>query len=272
MAFHDVIPSDDISKLFTVSGRVCLITGAGGLGEAAAIGFANNGAKIAICSRTKEKADSISAKITKDGGICKSYALDVKDLDDCRRVTKEVEEDFGKIDILIHTAAIAKISDTLAPNTDVLDDIMKTNFYGSVYMSDTVGSVMAKNGFGRIINISSIDGFSVNCIDGMYYACSKAALSQATKHLAVSLAKTGVTVNSIAPVWIWTPMMEQRPLDYMTQAAASIPIGRVSYPEDYLGVLYFLSSEASSYVTGQTLFVDGGWSVNRVFSYEQDFT
>lgn len=272
MAFHNVIPSDRIPELFTVKGCVCLITGAGGLGETAAAGFAHNGAHVALCSRTKEKADRVCAKIKADGGVCKSYSLDVQSLDDCRRVTEEVERDFGRIDILIHTAAIAKVSDTLHPDSTVLESIMKTNFSGSIFINDTVGNVMAKNGFGRIINISSIDGFSVNCLDGMYYACSKAALSQATKHLAVSLAKSGVTVNSIAPVWIWTPMMEQRPADYMTQAAASIPVGRVSYSEDYLGILYFLASAASSYVTGQTFFVDGGWSVNRVFSYQQDIT
>ena len=83
---------------------------------------------------------------------------------------------------------------------------------------------MVKNGFGRIININSIDAFSVNCVDGMSYACSKAALMQATKNFAVSLATTGVTVNGIAPVWIWTPMMAQRPGDYMKQAAATIPM------------------------------------------------
>ena len=113
-------------------------------------------------------------------------------------------------------------------------------------------------------------GISVNCVDGMSYACSKAALMQATKNFAVSLATTGVTVNGIAPVWIWTPMMAQRPGDYMKQAAATIPMGRVSYAEDYLGMLFFLASAASSYVTGQTFLVDGGWSVSRVFSYQND--
>lgn len=270
MAFYDVIPSDIISELFNINDRVCLITGAGGFGEIAAKGFAHNGAHIALCSRTKEKADRISAKITADRGVCKSYQLDIQSFDDCRRVTEEVEREFGRIDILINTAAIAKVSDTLHPDNTVLEDIMKTNFSGSVFINSTVGNVMAKNGYGRIINISSIDGFSVNCKDGMYYACSKAALSQATKHLAVSLAKSGVTVNSIAPVWIWTSMMEQRPADYMTQAATSIPVGRVSYSEDYLGILYFLASAASNYVTGQTFFVDGGWSVNRIFSYKPD--
>lgn len=92
-------------------------------------------------------------------------------------------------------------------------------------------------------------------------------MAASTRHFAVDLAKFGVTVNNIAPVWIWTPMMESRPGDYMVQAAKTIPMGRCSYSEDYLGMALYLASDASAYVTGQTLLVDGGWSVYRAFSY-----
>ena len=268
MAFHGVIPSDRIPELFSVDGRVCLITGAGGLGETVARAFCHNGARVALANRTKEKADRVCQALTGEGCACRSYALDVRDLADCRRVAEKVEQDFGRIDILIHTAAVAWACDTLNPDEEQLRQTLQTNLVGSIHINEAVGAVMVKNGFGRIININSIDAFSVNCIDGMAYACSKAALMQATKNFAVSLADKGVTVNGIAPVWIWTPMMAQRPGDYMKQAAASVPMGRVSYPEDYLGMLFFLASEASSYVTGQTFLVDGGWSVSRVFQYE----
>ena len=183
-------------------------------------------------------------------------------------VTDAVERDFGRIDILIHTSAVAQVCDTLHPDDAELKNTLETNFIGSVHINETVSAVMVKNGFGRIIN--SIDAFSVNCVDGMSYACSKAALMQATKNFAVSLADKGVTVNGVAPVWIWTPMMAKRPGDYMKQAAASVPMGRVSYAEDYLGMLFFLASPASAYVTGQTFLVDGGWSVSRVFQYSND--
>lgn len=270
MDFHNVIPSDRIPELFSVEGRVCLITGAGGLGETVARAFAHNGAKIALANRTIEKADRVRDEILAEGGECRSYQLDVKSLEDCRKVTDAVERDFGRIDILIHTSAVAQVCDTLHPDDAELKNTLETNFIGSVHINETVSAVMVKNGFGRIININSIDAFSVNCVDGMSYACSKAALMQATKNFAVSLADKGVTVNGVAPVWIWTPMMAKRPGDYMKQAAASVPMGRVSYAEDYLGMLFFLASPASAYVTGQTFLVDGGWSVSRVFQYSND--
>lgn len=270
MDFHNVIPSDQISELFSVKDRVCFITGAGGLGETIAKAFAHNGARIALANRSIEKAERVCQELQAEGYECRSYALDVRSAEDCQRVTDAIERDFGRIDILVHTAAVARVCDTLDPDEEELKDTLQTNFIGSIHISKTVSAVMVKNGFGRIININSIDAFSVNCVDGMSYACSKAALMQATKNFAVSLADKGVTVNGIAPVWIWTPMMAKRPGDYMKQAAASVPMGRVSYAEDYLGMLFFLSSAASSYVTGQTFLVDGGWSVSRVFQYEND--
>lgn len=227
----------------------------GRLGETVARAFAHNGAKIALANRTIEKADRVRDEILAEGGECRSYQLDVKSLEDCRKVTDAVERDFGRIDILIHTSAVAQVCDTLHPDDAELKNTLETNFIGSVHINETVSAVMVKNGFGRIININSIDAFSVNCVDGMSYACSKAALMQATKNFAVSLADKGVTVNGVAPVWIWTPMMAKRPGDYMKQAAASVPMGRVSYAEDYLGMLFFLASPASAYVTGQTFLV-----------------
>ncbi|SFP88283.1 3-oxoacyl-[acyl-carrier protein] reductase [Oscillibacter sp. PC13] len=270
MEFHNVIPSDLIPDLFSIRDRVCFITGAGGLGETVARAFAHNGAKIALANRSREKADRVCEELTAEGCVCKSYALNVKSQEDCRRVTEAIEADFGHIDILIHTAAVAQLCDTLNPDDAEMKDTLETNLLGSIHINQAVSKVMVKNGFGRIININSIDAFSVNCVDGMSYACSKAALMQATKNFAVSLADKGVTVNGVAPVWIWTPMMAKRPGDYMKQAAATIPMGRVSYAEDYLGMLFFLASAASSYVTGQTFLVDGGWSVSRVFQYQSE--
>jgi len=271
MAFNGVISSDMIGDLFSVRDKVCLITGAGGLGSMAARAFARNGAKVAIANRSRKKADDVCAEIVQEGYECKSYALDVVSMDDCKRVVAEVVQDFGKIDILIHTAAVAQYSEPLKTiNDDEINSTLQINLLGSIHICEAAATEMAKNGFGRIINISSIDALSVNCVDGMSYACSKAALDQVTRNYAVSLAQKGVTVNGIAPVWIWTPMMAHRPGDYMKQAAASIPMGRVSYAEDYLGMMFFLASEASAYVTGQTFLVDGGWKATRVFKYKND--
>lgn len=263
-----MISSDLIPDLFSVKNRVCMVVGIGGLGHDVAEAFAHNGAKLALVNRTKSKADALREQLVKEGYEARSYGADIRDLNDCRRVTDEVERDFGRIDILIFTSAVAIINDPLEPDEDDLVETLRTNFLGGVHINETVARVMAKNGFGRIININSIDAFTVNCVDGMDYAAAKAALAASTRAFAVNYASKGITVNGIAPVWIWTPMMDQRPADYMKQAAAGIPVGRISYPEDYFGMLFFLASEASNYVTGQTFYVDGGWSVNRVFRYE----
>lgn len=265
-----VIPSDLIPELFSVKGKVCFITGIGGMGAMYARAFAHNGAKVALANRTKSKADKICEELKAEGYDCKSYGLDVSKKDQVAEVVKEIVADFGSIDILIHTAAVGFNDDPLNLNDEELRITTEINYYGTLYVNEAVGNVMAKQGWGRIININSIDGYSVNCIDGMTYACTKAAMQQLTRNYAVSLADKGVTVNGIAPVWIWTPMMEQRPKDYMVQAAATIPMGRVSYAEDYLGMTFFLASEASAYVTGQTFLVDGGWKASRIFHYRDE--
>lgn len=145
MDFHNVIPSDRIPELFSVEGRVCLITGAGGLGETVARAFAHNGAKIALANRTIEKADRVRDEILAEGGECRSYQLDVKSLEDCRKVTDAVERDFGRIDILIHTSAVAQVCDTLHPDDAELKNTLETNFIGSVHINETVSAVMVKN-------------------------------------------------------------------------------------------------------------------------------
>jgi len=269
MKFNGVISSDRVEDLFGVKDRVVLITGAGGLGSAIAHAFAVNGAKVCIANRSVGKAEAVSKELTEEGLFCKPYALDVASQDDCYKVVDEIVEEFGRLDVLVHTAAVAHMCEPMVSVTDEdLNETLSINLIGSIHILEAASKAMVKNGYGRIVNIASIDGMSVNCIDGMSYGVSKAGLIQATKQYAVSLADKGVTVNAISPVWIWTPMMSHRPKDYMVQAAGTIPMGRVSYAEDYVGMTLFLCSEASAYVTGQNFLVDGGWGVSRIFRYK----
>lgn len=258
---------ESIPELFSVKDKVTLVIGAGGMGAVIARAFARNGARLAVASRRQQPLDAVSADLAALGLACRSYLLDVTDKQQVEETIAQVAADFGRLDILIYTAGIAPLGPTLDFDDADLRRTMDVNFTGSVYANAAAGKIMAKNGWGRIININSIDAFSVNCIDDLPYAASKAAMASSTRHFAVELAKSGVTVNGIAPVWIWTPMMEQRPGDYMVQAAATIPMGRISFSEDYLGALFFLASEAGSYVTGQTLLIDGGWAAYRAFQY-----
>ncbi|KEJ91330.1 SDR family NAD(P)-dependent oxidoreductase [Synergistes jonesii] len=266
----DHITSLKISELFSVKDKVTLITGAGGLGNVLARGFAANDAKVIIASRSLEKMNETIAICREENADCKSYVMDVSDKQQVEDTVSDIVNDFGKIDILLHTSAIAPLGPSLDFNEKDLRRTMDINFIGTVFINAACGRVMAKNGWGRIINISSIDAYTVNCVDDLPYSASKSAMAASTRHFAVDLAKTGVTVNNIAPVWIWTPMMNARPADYMVQAANTIPMGRVSWGEDYLGICFYLASNASTYVTGQTFLVDGGWSVYRAFTYKED--
>lgn len=265
-----VISSLKIPELFSVKDKIVLITGAGGMGRFFARAFALNGARVALMSRSAESLRAAREELEKDGLVCRTYVADVSDKATAEATVLKAESDFGRVDVLIHTAAIAKLGPSLDFDEKDFRDTIDINFYGAVYVGVAAAKIMAKNKWGRIININSIDGFSVNCVDDLPYSASKAAMMALTRHLAVDLAKEGVTVNGIAPVWIWTPMMEQRPGDYMKKAAETIPMGRCSYCEDYLGMTFFLASDASAYVTGQTFLVDGGWSVCRAFKYSAD--
>ena len=267
--FH-TIGSDNISQLFSVKDKVVLVVGAGGLAGPVIRAYAHNGARVAIATRNGSKAKAIADELSSEGYEARGYELDVRTLANCEAVAEEVERDFGRIDVLLYTSAVAIIADPVYPDPDDLDESLRVNFSGGVRIAQAVARIMRKNGFGRIIFINSTDCDSISCIDGIGYAASKAALKSATQTLGINLAGTGVTVNGIAPTWIWTPMMDQRPADYMVQAKAAIPMGRVSYPEDYFGIIFFLSSEASAFATGQTYYVDGGFSISHVFKYKND--
>lgn len=269
MSQYHTIESDAIPELFSVKDRVVLVVGAGGLATPVIHAYAHNGARVAIATRNGKKAFSIAEELNKEGYEAKGYELDVSRFEDCEAVTEQVEKDFGRIDILFYTSAVAIVADPLYPDPDDLEESMRINFMGSVWMSQTAAKVMRKNGFGRIICVSSTDCETISCVDGLHYAASKAAMSSAIRSLGINYAGSGVTANCIAPTWIWTPMMDQRPADYMRKAKEAIPMGRCSYPEDYFGIVFFLSSPASAFATGQTFFVDGGFSINHCFTYEK---
>lgn len=263
-----VIPGTKIPELFNVTGKVVLIVGAGGMGKVIAKAFADNGARIAVATRSQESLDRTRELLQEYDAEQRYYIMHVENRTEAESVTGRIAEDFGRIDVCVFTSAIAPLGPSLDFDEKDFRDTMEVNFMGSVFVNAACGRIMARQGWGRIININSIDGFTVNCVDDLPYSASKAAMMASTRHLAVDLAPYGVTVNGIAPVWIWTPMMERRPKDYMVQAAASIPMGRVSYTEDYLGMIFFLASDASAYVTGQTFLVDGGRDAYRAFHYE----
>lgn len=259
-----------IENLFSVKDRVVLVTGSGGVAVANARCFAKNGAKVILASRRMEKVAQAQSLLAGEGLSVDGFQMDISSHGDIIEKVAQVAAKYGRIDVLIHTAANCKVENTLDFREEALRATLDTNLMGTIFLNQEVGKIMVENGFGRIINYNSIDAFSVNANDAMAYAVSKSGVQQATRFFAVEMAPKGVTVNGIAPVWINTPMMAQRPKSYLDAAIAQVPMARMSETDDYLGIALYLASEAGKYVTGQTLLVDGGWSCTRVFTYEKD--
>ncbi len=259
-----------IENMFDVSGKIVLITGGGGVAKANARCFAKNGSKVIVATRRAEQLEEVKKMLADEGLTIDTIQMDIADHADIIAKVAEVEKRYGRIDVLIHTAANCFVENTLKFREETLRSTLETNLLGSIFLNQEVGKVMVKNGWGRIIDYNSIDAFSVNANDAMAYAVSKAGVMQSTRFFAVEMAPKGVTVNGIAPIWINTPMMAQRPQSYLDAAIAQVPMGRMSETDDYLGIALFLASEAGKFVTGQTFLVDGGWACTRVFTYDPE--
>ena len=245
-----------ISSLFSVKGKTVLITGAGGLAEMYANGFAANGATILLASKTLKKAEALCEALKKKSVSCEAFELNIEDKNAVKSLVNRILEKYKKIDVCIHTAAACIRHNTL-DESDENDELFQlhedVNVKGTIYINRIVGNAMAASGGGRIININTMSAYTVNTPDGFSYGVTKAAMKQVTKWFAVALAKSGVTVNGIAPVWIDTPMMACRSEDYWNKCVDQVPMGRVAVPEDYLGIALYMASEAGRYMTGQTI-------------------
>ena len=261
---------DLIDNLFSVKDKVVLITGGGGVASVNARGFAKNGAKVILATRRLEQAEEMKQKLEKIGLTIDVCKMDISKKESIQGAVDRLIEKYGRIDVLIHTAANCYVENTIDFSEERLRCTLDVNLLGTIFVNQVVGKEMSKRGFGRIINYNSIDAYSVNANDAMAYAVSKSGVMQATRFFATELAKSGVTVNGIAPIWIETPMLKQRPASYLENAAKQVPMGKISVAEDYLGTAYFLAGEGSSFITGQTFLVDGGWSCYRVFEYNKE--
>jgi len=253
----------NILDAFRLDGRVALVTGgARGLGLTMATALAEAGADVAISGRSRqaceESADGIAAAT---GRRARAFEADVTSAADVDRLAAGVESALGKIDILINNAGInirGPIQDLSESDWDAVID---TNLKGPWLCARAVGPAMVKRGWGRVINIGSI--LSVIAMPGRTpYASSKAGVVSMTRVLALEWAGTGVTANAICPGVFGTelnrPLMND-PVKYK-EFVAQIPMGRWGEVHELAGAAVYLASEASSYMTGSSLFVDGGWT------------
>jgi NAD(P)-dependent dehydrogenase (short-subunit alcohol dehydrogenase family) len=248
---------------FSLKDKVALITGASrGIGEATAIGLAQAGADLAIVSRKLPDLEKVAEEVRKLGKKCLPVQAHLGKVEEINQLVKKVLEEFGKIDILVNNAAT---NPTMAPAIDVderaWDSVMNLNLKGLFFLSQAVARVMREKGGGKIINVSSAAGITPDILP--LYSISKAGVNMATKVMAQQWAQHNIRVNAIAPGLTKTRFSEAlwKNPDILKMAMFKTPMGRPAEPVEMVGAIIYLASDASSYVTGQIIAVDGGITI-----------
>lgn len=247
--------------LFNLEGKTAIITGGSrGLGKAMTQALSEAGAKVAIISRTESELQKTAAEINNAGGNCTYKALDINNREDFQEFVDELYEKNGSVDILINAAGVNKRHSFLEFPENDWDQVINTNLKSVYQITQIVIPYMQKNNYGKIINIASLTS-QIGLPNMAAYVASKGAISQLTKALAVELAESGINVNAIGPGYFKTELTmplfkDQEKVAWMK---SRIPLKRVGEPEDLKGTALFLASKASDYITGQTIYVDGGW-------------
>jgi len=241
-----------------LDGKLVLVTGASrGIGKAIALTLGRDGATVIGTATTESGAENIS-KVFADKKISgKGIKLNVTDNDQIASLVKTVNEEFGPIDILINNAGITRDNILLRMKEDEWEDIIDTNLNSIYKMSKSVLRGMIKNRSGRIISITSVVGAMGNAGQSNY-AAAKAGMIGFTKSLAREVGVRGITVNAIAPGFIETDMTDNLPNDQKETLASQIPMGRLGTADEVANAVLFLAGDGGSYITGQTLHVNGG--------------
>jgi len=242
-----------------LEGKVAIITGASrGIGKAIAEMFVLEGAKVAFTYlSSEEKAKKLEDELTSKGGMAKGFRSNAADYEDALKLVDDVLEAFGSIDVVVNNAGITRDNLLMRMNEEDWDQVMQINLKSIFNMTKAVQRTMLKQRKGSIINMSSVVGVKGNAGQSNY-AASKAGIIGFTKSIALELGSRNIRCNAIAPGFIETEMTAQ--LDEATVDAwrKSIPLKRGGTPEDVARLTLFLASDASSYITGQVINVDGG--------------
>jgi len=241
-----------------LSGQVALVTGASrGIGRAIAERLAACGATVAGVARTLQGLEGTLQAIRDAGGTAEGWAANVADPADVRRVVDEVEAKFQKIHVLVNNAGVTRDGLMLRMEDDAWDEVIDTNLKGTFLFSRTVGAVMMRGRYGRIINISSVSGLMGNPGQANYSA-SKAGVIGFSRTIARELASRNITVNVVAPGFITTDMTSVLSEKIKTEVKERIPVRRLGTPEDIADLVCYLAGPGASYLTGQVIAVDGG--------------
>ena len=238
--------------------KIVLVTGASrGIGKAIALTLGSSGATVIGTATSKAGADNISKMLVDNQISGKGIVLDVKDNDQISSLGEDIKKDFESIDILVNNAGITRDNILLRMKEDEWEDIINTNLSSIYKMSKLVLRGMIKKRSGRIISITSVVG-SMGNAGQSNYAAAKAGMIGFTKSLAREVGVRGITVNTIAPGFIQTDMTDSLPDDQKEALASQIPMGRLGTADEIAQAVLFLAGDGGSYITGQTLHVNGG--------------
>jgi NAD(P)-dependent dehydrogenase (short-subunit alcohol dehydrogenase family) len=251
---------EEMADKFDLTGKVAIVTGGGkGIGRAIALGLADSGAKVMIAARTQSEIEAVANEIRSRGGEATSRVTDVSISEQVDALVAATLEAFGRIDILINNAARSFLRPLLELREDGFDKIFNTNVKGTFLLSRAVARVMKEQGGGKIVNITTVGAVRGGVMMGVYHA-SKAAVKMLTMCMAAEWAPYNISVNAVGPGLtrthfsqpIWgNPEIER-------QIVMRIPKGRLAEPEDIVGAVLFLCSDSAGFITGQSIYVDGG--------------
>ncbi|WP_297747369.1 SDR family NAD(P)-dependent oxidoreductase [uncultured Tessaracoccus sp.] len=253
----------NILEKFRLDGQTAIVTGSTrGIGRALAHGLAEAGASIVIVGRDEAAASQVMKEIEERGQRSIFVAADVTVREDCERIRDEAIAAFGRIDVLVNNAGICIHEDSLKVTFDDWRAVFNVNVDGVWLMSQVIGETMVSRGGGRIVNVGSMSGIIVNRPQWQpAYNASKAAVHQLTRSLAAEWAPSGVRVNAVAPGYVHTDMSPLHEPHFRVRWIDDAPMLRAAEPEEIAPAVLYLASEASSFVTGEILVTDGGYSI-----------
>lgn len=250
--------------MFDLKDKIALVTGARrGMGKSHAIALASQGAKVVVTDIDEKECQAVADEIKSKGGEAMAFKLDVSNKAEVDAVFDEVVKQYGRLDILVNNAGIFQPKPALEITEEDWDRMIDIDLKGEFLCAQRAAKEMAKNKWGRIINIASIasGGVGVGISGGCHYTAAKGGVIGMTETMAVEWAPLGINVNAIGPGAIDTPMVSaaQIPEEAMKQMMAGVPLKRIGKSEEVSAMVVFLASEEASYVTGATFYVDGGW-------------
>lgn len=255
----------ELQKLFSFTGRVAIVTGASsGLGASFAEALAGAGARVMLAARRRERLEALASRLRERGGAVELCVCDVARAEDTEELVGKTLERFGSLDILVNNAGVTATVPAEEEPPAEFRRVLDVNLTGVFLCAQSAGRVMLRQGRGSIVNIASILGLVASGqIPQASYAAAKGGVVNLTRELAAQWARRGVRVNAIAPGWFPSEMTgdmfdDARAVSWIKKRC---PMGRPGDVSELSGPLLFLASDASSYVTGQTLAVDGGWTI-----------